>query len=322
MPAIFPAPKSKPDWPNFTIGKRRSRFETGKGNARFSYYGNTGLNAVLHSLLWWRWIAKTVNPHIKRRTLFLIAILLACIALVGLVLSAHDIPAPAKPVIILSQPYIIPAAKVGWLDRVMPRSRSWGWLWQFRYALFGRAKMINLNTTLIDFSGSDTSRLVDFLPAKPDFAGPDGLRVWRLREAGVRGLKKLLEEKPEQILASPRVTTGDKTECAMYCGSSVPINGIQQRVGLNLHLLPYFRKETIDLTTVFTFSEAATNPPVEVGNFLDPGAVSVHTNFDFAGRFQLPKEMAGIFVLPVAPASTNQKHIGLLLTSNLLHPKK
>ena len=115
---------------------------------------------------------------------------------------------------------------------------------------------------------------------------------------------------------------GDKTECRLYCGGAVPINGTQQQVGLNVHLLPHIRKDTIDLTAVFTFSEAVTNSAAMAADALHAGAISIQTNLDFAGRFQLPREMAGIFVLPGAPASPNQKHLGLLLTSNVLQPKK
>ena len=140
--------------------------------------------------------------------------------------------------------------------------------------------------------------------------------VWRLREAEVRGLRELFKETPDQIVASSRMATGDKVDTSLYCGNSALVNGTQQQVGLSARVLPSIRQETTDLTAVFCFSEAMTNPPVA------GGAVSIQTNFDFAGRFQLPKGMAGLLVLPPVPGSTNHKRLGLFLTSNVSQPKK
>ena len=258
---------------------------------------------------------RTVKPHIKRRWLILSPILLACIALVALLVPGHNTPPPA-PVIIMSRPYTIPAPHVGLLDRVMPVSPSWAWLWRIRYALFGRTKTINLNSTIIDFTGSASSALADVLPTNPDYVGSDGLRVWRLREAEVHGLRQLFKEEPDQIVTSSRMATGDKVDTSLYCGNSALVNGTQQQVGLSARVLPSIRQETTDLTAVFCFSEAMTNPPVA------GGAVSIQTNFEFAGRFQLPKGMAGLLVLPPVPGSTNHKRLGLFLTSNVSQPKK
>jgi len=73
---------------------------------------------------------------------------------------------------------------------------------------------------------------------------------------------------------------------------------------------------------VFSFSEAITNTAISIGDSAGAGAVSIQTNIDFGGRFQLPKETAGLFVLPVAPVSTNQKLLGLLLTADVPQSKK
>jgi len=191
-----------------------------------------------------------------------------------------------------------------------------------RYAVFGKIKSINLDSTIIDFTGLDTSALAGLLLANPDFAGSDGLRVWRLSEADVRGLRQFFKEKPGQILYSVRDTTGDNTECGTYSGQTAFINGTQQKFGLNVDLLASIRNGTTDLTAVFSFSEAITNSTGGAGDSPYHGAVTVQTNLDFAGRFQLPKEMAGVFVLSAAPASTNHKRIALLLTSSVLQSKK
>ena len=222
----------------------------------------------------------------------------------------------------MSQPYKIPSPKVGWLDRVMPQSMSYAWLWRLRYTLFGQAKNINLNSEFIDLTGSDLTLLTNLLPTKADFVGSDGLRVWRVRKADLPGLNRCLNEKPERIIDSPRVTMGDKAVCALHSGPYAVINGTLQPVGVTVNFLPYVGKDATDLTAVLCFSESLTNLSIATGNFPYAGVASIQTNFYLAGRFQLSRETAGIFVLPPATISTNQKRIGLLLTSNVIQPQK
>ena len=236
-------------------------------------------------------------------------------------MPGHDLPPPPAPVVIMSRPYMIQAPRIGLLDRVMPSGRSWAWLWKIRYALFGRIKAVNVNTSIIDFTGSD-SWVTTILPANPDFIGADGLRVWRLREHEVRGLRELFKERPDQIVASCGIATGDKVECSVYSGISVPINGTQQPIGLSARVLPSIRNGTTDLTAIFSFSEALTNTAISIDEGSGAGRIVIKTNFDLGGRFQLPREMASLFILPAAPASTNQKRVGLLLTSDQPQSKK
>jgi len=223
----------------------------------------------------------------------------------------------------MNQPYAIPPGQVGLLDRVMPTSKSWGWLWRLRYALLGRKKTINLDSTIINLTASNSLMVVDLLPGHPDFARSDGLRVWRLSESEVNSLRKRLKEATDDhILASSRVTTGDGAEAQIFCGSSTPINGKQQQVGFSVALLPRIRNGITDLTAVAVFSEAETNQTTLRVEGPQAGSFSIQTNFAFGGRFQLSRESAGIFVLHSSSGLTNKKEIGLLLTSQVLQPKK
>jgi len=219
--------------------------------------------------------------------------------------------APIPPVVIMNQPYGIPRAKVGLLDRIMPTTKAWAPLWRLRYALFGRKKIISVESTLINFTASDPLRVIDLLPGQPDFAGSDGLQVWRLKDFEVSSLlKRLKEATDDPILFSGRITVGDGTQAQMLCASPVPINGTQQQVGFSFDLLPRIRKGTTDLTAVVVFSKAVTNQ-ITLG-IDDPeiGSISIETNFAFAGQFQLPMKSAGIL------------EIGLLLKSQVLQSKK
>jgi len=149
-----------------------------------------------------------------------------------------------------------------------------------------------------------------------------GLRVWRLNEVELKGLRTRLKEAPEDhILASPRVITGDGAQAGLFCGQSRPINGKPQQVGCPVNLLPRIRGSTTDLTAVVVFSEVVTNPTISSVDAPSAGSVSIQTNFAFAGRFQLPRESAGIFVLQSVPGASNPKQIALIVSCKVLESK-
>jgi len=223
----------------------------------------------------------------------------------------------------MGQPYTIPPAKVGFLDRVMPYSKAWAPLWQLRYALFGRKQNILIQNTTIDLTGSTSLAVVDCLPGKPDFASPDGLRVWLLREVELKLLRKRIKEAGDDyVLDSSRVSLGDETEAQLHSGNSITINGKLQQVGFYVDVLPRIHKRTTDLTIIVVYSVAVTNQPTASVDAPPAGSVSIQTNFAFCGRFQLPRESAGIFVLHSTPGLEKKREIGLLLTSQVLQSKK
>jgi hypothetical protein len=257
-----------------------------------------------------------MKAQTKRLGLAIILMLAVTVGIVWFRMSSQD-PPPPRPVLIMSQPFAIPVPNVGVLDRVMPRSAGWAWLWRFRYGLFGRPKSISINSKVIDLSSATSAMAAQLGQSDPDVSGADGTRVWRLGESDLQALRKLFKETPDSIVTSSSATTSDKGECRMYCGASVPVNGTQQQVGLSLDFLPVIRKGTTDLTATFCFSESVTNRGADGGD-----SISIRTNFEFAGRFQLPKDTPAVFVLPPAPASTNQKRFALLVTADILRPKK
>ena len=261
-----------------------------------------------------------LRPQLRRWAV-LGLLLVASASLTALFLPPGN-QTPAAPVILMTQPYRMPVAKVGLLDRIMPLGRSWAWLWQVRYALFGRVKTIDFDTTIIDFTGWDFSTLSNSLPATPDFAAANGLRLWRVKEADVRSLRGRFKANPDQLLSTSRVRTGDNIACEIFSGNSIAINGTQQPVGLRMDLLAGIHKQGTDLTAVFCFSEPETNSLVTSEAVPGIAAVSIHTNLEFGARVQLSKELSSIFVLAPPPAAPNQKQVGLLLTSNVLKPKR
>jgi len=252
----------------------------------------------------------SVNSKPKSARLVLTLSIIAGLIIVGLALTHDHTPLPAAPVILFKTPYTMPAQKVGLLDRVMPLGPSWRWLWNLRYTIFGKTRAIDLNILIVDVKGLDLSA-IDSL-AKSDLATADGLRVSRIKEADFKKVQ-LLINKPEQILSSPRATTGNQSQCSIYSGSSIVIDGTTQQFGVSADLLPVIRKDTIDLTAILHCSEPTTNLAA---------AISIRTNLDIAGRFQLSQDAPGVFILTAPPRAADEKRLALLLTSKVLRPKK
>jgi len=263
-----------------------------------------------------------LDGHINRRRWFLFVLLgFSCILILALLSPARR--APLSPVILMNQPYAIPPAKVGFLDRIMPYGKAWAPLWRLRYALFGRKQNITIQNTIIDLTGSQSLKVIDCLPGEPDFADSDGVRVWFLRDAELKELRKRLKETGDEVvLDSSRVSLGDEAEAQLHSGNSITINGKPQQVGFSVDVLPRIHKRTTDLTTIVVYSEAVTNQSTARVDAPPAGSVSIQTNFALGGRFQLPRENAAIFVLRSAHGSTNQKVMALLITPQVNQSKK
>ena len=137
----------------------------------------------------------------------------------------------------------------------------------------------------------------------------------------VEGDRRALEADDDRILDSSRVIMGDETEAHTLSGNSILINGKLQQVGFSVDLLPRIHKATIDLTIVVVHSQPVTNQPNSTADVPQASSVSIQTNFALGGRFQLPRESAAIFVLHSA-SGANQRDMGLLITPQVMQPKK
>jgi hypothetical protein len=252
-----------------------------------------------------------------KKTAWLTLILIACIVAFVVEHRRHADQTPPSAIVMIFGPgYKIPKRTSGGsiLDRVMPLGRSWEWLWKLRYALFGKGQIVSVNNTLFNFEPSDLSMLSS-LREQPDLTATNGMRIWRVNEDELHSLQQHMNNKPDQILASAGIISGVSSECSMFTGQSLPVNRMPQNVGLSVNLLPSLHKQAIDLTLVYSFSEAITNTATSTVD-------SVFTNFEFAARIQLPREMAGVFVLASKPWGSNQKQVALLLTASIAKVKK
>jgi hypothetical protein len=247
----------------------------------------------------------------KWHPLLLALVLIACITIVGLTLTRQQSPPTQEPATFFKTPYTIPTPRVGLLDRVMPMGPAWAWLWNLRYAILGKTRVLDINTMIIDLKGLDASALTP--KAKPDVASQDGFQVWRTRASDPDRLRQLLKDTPEHILLAPRVTTGDRVQASIYTGTSFVKNGIQQQSGIKADFLPVIRDNTLDLTATLQCSETVTNTD---------GTVITRTNVDLAGRFLLSQDAPGVLILATATRSTEEKRIAIILNSKVQWPTR
>jgi hypothetical protein len=253
-----------------------------------------------------------VKPQSKRRWLLLALLFTACLAIVGFKLTPRQAPPTQEPVIFFKTPYKISTPRVGLLDRVMPVGPAWRWLWNLRYAIFGKTRTVDLSIMIIDVTGLDASTVTP--TTQPDLTNRDGLQVWRTREADPDRVRQLLKHAPEHIRFSPRIQTGNQVQTSIHTGTSVLINGIRrQQSGLKADFLPIIRKNTLDLIATIQCSEPVTN--------LD-GTFIIRTNVDLAGRFLLSQDAPGVLILATAPRSTEDKRLAIIVNSKVKWPKR
>ena len=244
-------------------------------------------------------------------------ILFACLIflmVMGLLLARHPAPpAPTAPVVLLPMPYSMPPQRVSLFQAWVPRGASWAWLWRLKERIQGRPNTFDVAATLVDFTGSAGSVLTNHPLASPQFSNTAGLGIWLLDNAELAALRDdVRKTSSADILSVGRIITADRMEARLMSGNTVMVDGFPTSVGLAMDLMPHGHRDTTDLTTVLTYSEARTT---------EANAVWVQTNLAVAVRLQM-KKGTGVFLLAGAPAAENHKRIGVILSVNPPAAKK
>ncbi len=239
-----------------------------------------------------------------------------CVALIlaslGLVFIFR--PSPPVPAVVMPLPDGIPAQKPTLLERSIPP--TWGWAWRLKELVFGRIKPITLKAAIIDCGGLSNSVSPVFLLREPQFANTSGLQVWILSEDELDAVCRGLEQTPgNEILARPRVVTGDGIECRLYVGTTLSIDGTQRAVGLNADFLPRLRRDSTDLFVVITHIAAVTNQATATTGLPIAQSVSIRTNVAVAARTQIPKGN-GAFLLNEDRGVTNGSRVAVTISAS------
>ena len=230
-------------------------------------------------------------------------------------------PPPLAPVTVMALPYRIPPEKASLFDVLIPRRRSWGWVWWLKQTVLGRPKTCDFGATVVKFEGSGERFLASHPLPPPAFADTNGLRIWLLRPDEMNALSNdLRHQSPAEILYMPRIVTCDRMQATLTSGATYTINGVLTPVGLTIDFLPRVRRSTNDVTTVISLTEAVTNQPGASAASSAAGALAVQTAFEVAARLQIPNG-SGAFLLQDPPVGEKSKRIGVLLSVNTSKPK-
>jgi hypothetical protein len=233
--------------------------------------------------------------------------LILLLALTGLVAFIRPGGSPLAPVIVFSEPYLVPSP-ISLFARWIPTTAGWAWLWRLKEAVCGKIKPVSIDTDILTLSKTFTPTF-----GTPTFDGVGSvdatrLRVWLLDAAELKSFRQQLKTVTGVVLVnSPRMITGDGIGASMFVGETIVLNGATNETGVRVAYLTRVRHDLIDLTAAIAFVESVTNEPL---------AVALQTNLNVKARFQIPKGK-GVFLLQSFPSQTNQSAMGVIVSAKL-----
>jgi len=230
-----------------------------------------------------------------------------------LALVPHQPPARPPPFLVLQQFGPAPVSFRDRVERRLPTSPKWAWLWSLESKLFGKRAPINLNADIFALYDPSPATLVTFALGDPNFSDPAGLRVWLVDAEQFETLQKHLNAFPgAEPLSHARISTADGIGCGLSQGQTIQLAGAPRHVGLRMNCLAHLYRDRTDLIAGITLSELVTNLPPTDGDTSPTPALSIRTNLDASFRLQIAKGK-GVFLLSAAPAQSNRKNIVVLL---------
>src|SRR5262249_29848198 len=153
----------------------------------------------------------------KRRSACIALALIACL---GAIFWFVWPGTPKLPTIIfLGSDYQMPLHKGPWPDRWIPQKKSWAWVWKLKQGLFGRNRSLLLNAQVFTFADSRDGIMSAYGLQKPDL-NSNNVQIWLIPEPELRVLAAGASLKERgQPLFSPAVTTGDRMQAQLFCGT-------------------------------------------------------------------------------------------------------
>lgn len=176
-----------------------------------------------------------------------------------------------------------------------------GWWWWLKVHLRGPERSILLSVNLIDLKNPLVSSNLP-LP-KAEYSSSNGFQVWILNDRELQCLLQQIQGLPgAEVISKPRIQTASGIHGSFFVGQMVPLNGTNQPVGFELKCLLRLRREFIDLTSTFTFTE------IQPGN-----RTAIRTNVAVRSRIQIPQG-SGVFLLNADRRQTDGKITAVMIS--------
>jgi hypothetical protein len=219
---------------------------------------------------------------------------------------------PLAPVIVVSQPYQLPAHQPSLFNRLVPIQPSWAWLWRLKQAVVRPAK-VNVECRVTAFpNGPDLRSALVLNP--PDFTATNGVQVWLLGDGELKRLRSACESIPgAEFPFAPRISTADGIEASLFSGSTLVLNCATNETGLMFNCFPRVYRDRTIRSTVVRLSETVTNEPAATAG---APVVSLRTNLALAARVQIPRN-GGVFLLDAAPGEAARRRMGVIISAKV-----
>ena len=246
----------------------------------------------------------------RQRGTLLAALVLAVFCL-SIALALHFAEARGPLIVIFPAGYQMPANQGPLLERLIPR--KWDWAWKLRDKLRGKAKVI-----LITGRGFRVKGSADAIAAKLGIASPTcnggETKVWIVQNTAAGAWPARLTDLSEATeIFNGRIQTSPDYEADLSIGSGVPTRSGLVDAGIRLQTFPRLRADKVDLTAVFTYTEAVTNSSDLAAQATVP-RISIHTNGSISLRVQMPPSGSVLILTPDKGSQTNA-HLALLLSA-------
>ena len=242
--------------------------------------------------------------RLLRRPWVIATLLVLGVLIAGAILGFRPYSRPA--VIVVSAPDGLPTPQAPLLARIIPMNSSWLWFWRLKQAVFGSARAVNLEATIISFPPNVELKRSNLSLGEPACVATNGIQVWVLPETDLKNLSAVCLKLPgAEALAKPRISTADEIQASLFCGEVYVLSGLTNSVGVSFDSYPRVHRTVTDLTTTLLVSEALTNGP----------NVSIHTNMALTARVQLQRGN-GFFLLDHGHGP-DERSIGVLVSAKV-----
>ena len=214
---------------------------------------------------------------------------------------------------VLRQPFQMPLSLRDQIDRWVPTTRAWGWVWRLEGAVFGQRKPVNIFTEFVSLPDSTDAAVARLSLGSPNFSDTNGLQVWLPGVGQLKALREGFQRAPGMTaLGRPMISTADGMEARLFQGITIPLNGKTNWVGLAVGCCGRVHPDATDLMACITVSALVTNEAVAPDESSSVSPISIQTNLDTALRLQIPKG-SGVFLLDGSSRGPSRKRIGVII---------
>jgi hypothetical protein len=237
----------------------------------------------------------------RQRGTLLAALILALVCLIMFV-ALHFAEAKRPDIVVYPAGYQMPANQGPLLERLIPL--NWVWAWKLRDKLRGKAKVILITGRGFRVKGSADAMVSKLGFGLPASAGGE-TKVWIVQTtAAGDSLARLTELSEAAEIFNGRIQTSPDYEADLSMGSGVPTSLGMVEAGIRLQTFPRLRAGKVDLTALFTYTEAVTNS-FDLAAQAPRPRISIHTNGAIALRVQMPQSGSVLTLTPEKGSQTN-----------------